>query len=177
MKNLKYIYRVENDSMNGWIVHFCGKSARVCRNRFFSVMTFGGIRRSREAAVAYRDQSLEQAGLLHLIKVSRVRSEHIVRSASNRSGIIGVYRFVQRRVLNSGRITKLAYWIGNGMVDKAFWKRGFSIQKYGEIDAFKYACRERYRRHGDLHVVGDIQQLPCVPDVPHVIAGQDADIP
>lgn len=155
----KYITRMEYEKIHGWNVRWSpsGEWEVDTRSKLFSDGVYGSKAKALEAAKAFRDKVVSK-------KMLGKRRVAVRRHALNTSGVIGVYYDYRWR---DG--CESFAWVGNGYKDGKFWRKSFSIKKYTEKGAFLWACRERYKRHGDLHIHCRIKDLPCSPGVPYVL--------
>ena len=119
----------------GWEVRMQRRGKKF--GKFFADGQFGGRRASLNAAKAYRD-SLESRLAGYSVKELARRP-----SARNTSGIVGVRRAVQVEE-NEDYVYTYAFWIAQWIDGKGKRKtRSFSIEKYGEEDAFQRAVAAR----------------------------------
>jgi hypothetical protein len=160
---LKYVTRVDAERVHGWNVRWSPSMdwRNDTRSRLFSDGVYGGKLGAKKAALAFRDKTLRSLGQMDLLSHSGKVRAPFARHARNTSGIIGVSTGVLER-----KRRRYEYWTGYGMRDGERWRKMFSIPLYGEREAFRMACIERYKRHGELRVVGRLSDLPCRIPVP-----------
>ncbi len=122
-----------------------------------------------DKAVKYRDAYLKKNNALYLITTNQIGhfGKGAINTGRNTSGAIGItltadvkaggvhygYRGTWCETVDGERIQK---------------HRQFSFGIYGEEDAFKLACRARYKHLGKI-VIKNKQAIPCLPDVPYEI--------
>lgn len=155
--DMRYITR--NQANQGWQVRL--QSDGGILSRFFSDARFGGKWSARNAAKAWRDETMASLGIQLPPRGQARRGVPRKKSRNNSSGIIGVIRIERLRKGRTGENYIEAGWRAYGMINKKAWSRFYSISKYGECEAFRLACSERYKRQGSIRVVGSKRGLPC----------------
>lgn len=161
----KYLTRFDFKGTHGWQVRV-PKNFNIdpldYHSKLFSDGIYGSKRKSKKAALDYREAFLKKTHQLDLLlSPRRITTRSRWRDAKNTSGILGVRRAVDLKVTSSGNICVQEYWMGYGMIAKKYWSKTFSVYKYGEKEAFKWACQERYKRHGPLSVMANLNKFPC----------------
>lgn len=160
----KYLIRFNYAKSKGWQFRYPKNGDwSDCDTHFFSDKQYGGNRQALKAARAYRDHYMATRGLSHRLKKPRDFSAPTIKHANNTSGVIGV------KYTKTEKESGIYYhWVAYGMQSNQTWSRSFSILQYGEKPAFRMACKERYRRHGDLRLTTHVRDLPTHPGVPYV---------
>ena len=131
-------------------------------NRFFK-KGVGTWIEALDLAMIWRDKYLIEHNVEYLMSMRSDKQHPMTRSSCNTSGVIGV----------SIQTTYKTCGVYQGY--KAFWSDGkkqltrqFSINLYGEVDAFLKACRVRFKHAGVL-IITDLKAIPCLPDVDYKI--------
>lgn len=157
MNNHKYIIRFNYGTTIGWQFRHYAPDL----NRFFADNLFGSKDDALTAAIKYRDATLKALGLSHHVTLGAKLPRTAQRA--NVSGIIGVQLYFDTRYDDVGS------WQGVGMIDGKSWRRTFAIQTHGELGAYFAACESRYENHGELAVIGKLDDLPAIPKVPYAL--------
>lgn len=112
-----------------WAVHF-KRRGKLYFRRFYD-LKLGGPKKSKAAAIAWRDRALAQA------KVLTYREFHQQRRSNNTSGVPGVHFLMPAR-------QPLGIWQARiKLADGRKITRTFSVLKFGERQAYKYAVAAR----------------------------------
>jgi len=115
----------------GWQVRLQRRAAS--HTRFFADSKYGGAQESLAAARRYRDQLFAGAPE----ETTAERRDRLTRR--NKSGVVGVSYSSRER---QGQIS--AYWVAQWTGDDGSRRTiSFSIEKYGEEEAFGLACIAR----------------------------------
>jgi hypothetical protein len=128
---------------------------KECFTEYFCFANYGGMDKALDAALMWRDAFLKQHGLLDRLKYEKSPDYF----TSNVKPIIGV--FISRN--NTG-----INWTARYMINSQEYRKHFSINKYGNENAFQKACKIRYEQCGKLRVT-DQSLVPCLPKVPYTI--------
>lgn len=128
--SLHHIQRIDNESKrtHAWRVRAQYKSRGVIRH--FSDKPYGGKRKALQAALAYRDELLQQ---IHDERYNLWRRQR--KRRNNTSGTVGVGRYIARDMVAGREVERpswLAFWDG---ADGKRHSRKFSVSKYGEAKA------------------------------------------
>jgi len=159
--NTKYILRVDNKY---WRVKV--RVGQEYYNRCFAFIKYGDEETALKQAVTWRDRILKKYGLIDRLMYKK--SPH--RFKNHPFGpVIGVY-------LNYNPSTDRWNWIARYSVNEKEVKKYFSVSKYGSHDAFRMACKTRYKHVGKLIVVQP-DLMPCKPTVPFVYRPVSGDRP
>lgn len=107
--------------------------------KHFSDGVSGGKKRALQAALAYRDKLIAKSPPL-------TRREYAsIRRKNNVSGIPGVCRYA-RRDKKDGRLVTRWFWAGFWAIAPGKSRQAkFSVDKYGEEEAFRRAKRARLK--------------------------------
>lgn len=134
--SVKGISRIDSESTHGWYVR--GYSNGAIHSKFFSDGKWGSREASFDQAVQYRDGLFEQIEAAR--KVPRRRSPQI-RSERNGTGVVGVS--VSRKKTPGGKVASCysVSWRPHPKLQKC---TSFSIEKYGEEEAFRLAVQHRF---------------------------------
>lgn len=163
MTKNKYLVRFNYARAKGWQFRYPKANDWAdCESRFFSDAKYGGSRKALQAAKAYRDRRMKTRGLEYRLNKARVAIHPTRKQALNTSGVIGLKR---AKTEKSHGI--YYHWVAYGMQNNTPWQRSFAVLLYGERRAFRLACRERFKRHGQLYITTRIQDLPAHPGVPY----------
>lgn len=155
MKTPKYIIRVKD----AWRVRIRQNYKVIC-NKQISFKKHGGIKKSLEYAVQYRDRILKEHNLFERLNYKKSPDYFKNKKKGCCAGIY-FYSHIQREKL-------VTYWVANYSIKGKHCKKYFSINKYGYEEAFIKACEVRYEKCGTLHVMNE-KTLPCEPTVPFII--------
>jgi hypothetical protein len=119
----------------GWEVRIQRRGRKT--QKYFADKTYGGKRRSLEAAKAFRDD-IEKSSRTFSVK-ERARTA----SKRNRSGVVGVSLHQQRDV--RGEIEyRYWYWVAQWTDGHGRRRtRSFSVEQYGDREAYELACEAR----------------------------------
>ena len=126
------------------------------RNKCFSFSKHKGKKKALQQAITWRDTIL-----FHYDLTSRVlykKAPDIFRHKGTQP-IVGV-----RKTSATKNGKKLFSWTAHYQISKQEHKKHFSINLYGNKQAFLMACEVRYTQRGTLQVIG---RLPYKPDVPY----------
>ena len=97
------------------------------------------------------------------------QSTPVTKSSTNTSGIIGVALVPREYPKLKTRSVGYTYsWAAVYRCDGKVCIVKFGVKKYGEKEAFKMACRERYKHSGKV-IILDKKKIPCLPDVEYEI--------
>ena len=148
-KDRKHLRRINAKKYSGWQFVFgrnpSDKTKHFNETKHFNDNKYGGIEKSFEAAIKYRNDFLEAAGELGLIDYS-VSDRHakplvLTLSPRNTSGIVGVHRSSRER---EGRKAREEAWISSYKNDSGQNKQQkFTISVHGEKNALAMAIRHR----------------------------------
>ncbi len=111
----------------------------------FTDSVYGGKEQSLAAAMAWRDEKEAAVSIVDLEVWNRDRTR-----ASNKSGVVGVYRHINVKKRKNGPVM-FPQWIG-------YWQnangkrslRSFNVNKYGEEGAKQLAIRARQEGMEDV---------------------------
>jgi hypothetical protein len=133
--------RVDSEDVHGWLVRI--KRGDVRKSRFMSDSTYGGKRKSRDAAEKQYEDWLRE--------LPQAATSHGKLSGRNTTGIVGVHfaRDTDSRFPNCQYESYIASWLSE---DGKRTKLGFSCNRYG-ADAFELACIAREKRLTDREKV------------------------
>jgi len=124
-----------NKNTHGWEVRF--RRQRGVLEEFFSDSTYGGMGEALKEARKFRDANLNEFPKLNRKEIAEIRKKNnpnekvgvsLVKQTDHRS--YGVYEYYYYQ----------AYWSPSPGVHKC---RRFSVNKYGEEESFKLACKVR----------------------------------
>lgn len=152
MKPHKYILAVDNKY---WRVKI--RIGDITLNKCFSFIKFGDSDNALIAATAWRDKQLKKAGLTNRLKFDK--SPDMFSYKRTAQPCIGVY-LTSVTQNNKQRFN----WTARYSIDGIEHKKHFSVAKYGSAEAFKKACKIRYKHCGKLRFM---TELPCNPGVPY----------
>lgn len=131
------MYSKSGRSHGGWEVRIQRRGKKY--EKFFADGRHGGRRAALQAAKLYRDE-LEK-------KLRRYTVKELAKNPSvrNRSGIVGVRRALQIEETDE-YIYTYTFWIAQWTDGKGKRKtRSFSVDKYGEDEAYRRAIQARNR--------------------------------
>ncbi len=135
------ISRIDSRETHGWFVRVYNES--VTYSKLFSDRKIGSMRKAYEAAIHFRDELYEAVG-------KNFPTRRVVRrDRRNKTGVIGVCRTRKRNASGSYNEFFSVSWSPEYGSHKC---RMFSIQKYGEEEAFHRACQ--LRREVELKIHG-----------------------
>ncbi len=132
---------------HGWYVRvwFKGKM----HSKFFSDKVYDSSEEALQAAVEYRDELEQQVG--------KPRTDRVVvtNSPRNRTGVVGVRRMFKR----TGAYIQPSSDPRYSEVFEVTWQHApnkvrntsFSIEKYGEKEAFRRACELRKKKEREIY--------------------------
>lgn len=109
-------------------------------------------------AIERRYNILKKHNKLHLLNANKPAVYNC--NKRNTSGVIGL----------SIKQSEYYSWEAHGMFDGVTWSKGFSVNRFGEKEAFQLACEARYKKHGKLTVTCNLKDLLAKPRVPYVIS-------
>jgi hypothetical protein len=113
--------------------------------QFFADSAYGGKDQALAAAVAWRDQNEAAVSVVDLEVWNRDRTR-----ASNKSGVVGVYRHINVKKRKDGPVM-FPQWIGYWQnADGKRSLRSFNVAKYGEETAKQLAIRARQDGMADV---------------------------
>lgn len=129
--------RVDSEDVHGWLVRI--KRGDVRKSRFMSDSTYGGKRKSRDAAQQQYEEWTKE--------MPEPATSHDKLSVRNTTGVVGVHFAcdTDSRFPNCQYESYIASWLAD---DGKRTKLGFSCSRYGE-DAFDLACIAREKRLTD----------------------------
>jgi hypothetical protein len=142
-KDRKFLRRINAKGYSGWQFVFERKTYNETKH--FNDNKLGGIDKSYEAAIKYRNDLLEAAGELGLVDES-LSGRHtlplvLTLSPRNTSGIVGVSRASRER---EGRKAREEAWLSNYKNNEGKHKQQkFSISVHGEKNALALAIKHR----------------------------------
>jgi len=133
--------RVDSEDVHGWLVRI--KRGDVRRSRFMSDSTYGGKRKSRDAAQQQYEEWTKE--------MPEPATSHDKLSVRNTTGVVGVHFAcdTDSRFPNCQYESYIASWLAD---DGKRTKLGFSCSRYGD-DAFDLACIAREKRMTDREKV------------------------
>ena len=148
--------RVDNPSSHGWMVRIKRGKERI--TKFFGDNAHKGKRLAQYAARDFRDAQLKR-----LVAEGKLpRAEKLVcRQKRNRSGVIGISRFIKKAANGKESPYYAIYWTPSVGVAKS---TTISIQKYGEERAFKMAVALRNQKLKKRHGSGVFRKLKSLRD-------------
>ena len=120
--------------------------------KHFNFIKYGGVKSALLAAVNFRDYALRKLGRLEALEFEKRPDLTTTKSKA----CIGVFRSHTKQ--KNGRFYN---WTARGGQNG---KTHFSINKYGEEQAFILACHYRYEHCGTIIIVNK-KLIPCNPDV------------
>jgi hypothetical protein len=133
------ITRIDHDKnrTHSWVVVISRKRKTYFRS--FSDRTYGGKNRALAAAKRYRDE------ILATYPPMTLRAFCSILKSNNKSGISGVCRYVSNENNPKGGEPR-PYWVARWSPEPRKTKcKKFSIEKYGEEEAFHLAVLARQR--------------------------------
>lgn len=155
MKKTKYILQEKTT----WRVKIAiGKNKTIVKR--FNIEYYGGLKKSLQKAIDYRNEILRRYGLLDRLKYEKSPDYY---KANKKLACIGVYFSITQQT--NGLFTN---WTARYSENNAERKKHFSINKYGYEQAFLKACKIRYQHCGPIRVLNK-ELLPCKPSVPFII--------
>ena len=116
-----------------------------------------------DLAIIWRDEYLIEWNIDYLMSMKADKQHPMTNSIRNTSGVIGVSIQTSYKACGTYQGYK-AYWC----VKKKQYTRQFSMNLYGDVDAFLKACRVRFKHAGVL-IITDVKAIPCLPDVDYII--------
>lgn len=128
------IVRIENATTGRWIVRF--RRNRKTYIGHFADSLHGGKPAALKAAKAWRDERLRDA------QPMSSQAYYSFLRKNNTSGVTGVFRVKLIKTRTDGTRTEHWAWIAHSPT-KPIRARSFSIAKYGEQVAFKFAVAAR----------------------------------
>lgn len=152
MHKMRYISRMENKQC--WIVRIDqGKPTEI--SEIFADKNYGKDRdKSLRAAKIFRDNRLSE-------RTPTTSGRLRKKSISNKSGFIGIFPEYKETPHSAYKGWRASFYENGSQVH-----RSFASKEYGDCEAFRMACRERYQRTGELRQVKEFPDVPCEPDVP-----------
>lgn len=152
----KGISRIDHQEKHthGWYVRVCYD--RRMHSKFFSDALHGGTQKALDTAVAYRNQLEADLG--------KPRTDRIVvvSNARNRTGIIGVQRIQKPGTADPDRPLKgVAFEVTWSPEANLLRKMSFSVEKFGEEEAFRLAVEFRQAR--EMEMFGKVLQTEIPP--------------
>ncbi len=138
MRANRNITRIDRETVGGgFLVRVMRKGKRA--SQFFADRDYGGKRNALSAARSHRDH-LEQTMRAWTAKQLSQKER-----SNNTSGIVGVRR-VEETDFRWQSQPKYGYWVAQWSPSKGVRKtRRFSIEKYGEQEAYRLAVQARKR--------------------------------
>ena len=145
----------EGPNWHAWYVRLMRRGRRF--SRCFSDGKYGGRAAARAAALRYRDQIVRE----HPPMLRREFAQIVGRN--NRSGVRGVYKLGMPRI-RGGRRIWAPYWV-------TLWaprpgevkRRYFSIERYGDKEAFRLARAARRQAVAEMGAAAHIINAGQVP--------------
>lgn len=147
MNPLKYIGRHDYTHTHGYAVRIAYKSTKITHHKFFSDNIYGSKNKALKQAIKYRNQLVQELGIEQYLKSEAHKRLPRSKHSKNASGIIGVHPCCQIRG-NS----ELHYWAATFEKDNKRANTKFSVQLYGDKEAFKAACLLRFEYRATLKV-------------------------
>lgn len=148
------IRRVDSDGSrtHAWVVTIARRRRKFVK--CFTDGVYGGKRKALAAAIAYRDQIISRNPPMTLKEFCSVMKRN------NRSGVSGVCRYASGDPRRDGKLRW--YWIARWSPEPGKTKQiKFSVNKYGEKDAFQRAVHARKKALAQLK--GYFDPGNCVP--------------
>ncbi len=147
----------------GKYIHYRGPT------RSFPLSAYRSKAACLKAAIKCRDEYLTKHKSMYLLKgpkKNEARRGPVKHSIRNTTGVIGLTITTSYKI--SGEYSSMvAIWSSpTGKIKQH--RKCFSINAYGEKEAFLMACRVRYKHCGTL-IVTDDEAIPCIPDVPYIL--------
>lgn len=141
----KGISRIEKSSRHapGWYVRV--RLGQTTLAKFVRDDAHGGIKAALQAAVAQRDQMEQQLG--------KPRTDHVIVADSprNKTGVIGIQRkrkiTYRRGKKYESEVFEVTWQAGREKMGKT----SVSINKYGEMAAFRRACAIRRQKEEKMY--------------------------
>lgn len=137
-KSLPRITRYDYKDTRGWVVRFLYRGELLC-NKLFSDKVCGGKLKAKKAAIEYEKEMSEKYSRTNID--GRLCKERFYFSKARRnnknSDIAGVFKISKPSVIQ-GKV--LCYWVAS-IYRKKYNPiiKGYSVQKYGEREAFELA--------------------------------------
>ena len=136
----KGISRIDSKDTHGWFVRVYNDS--ITYSKLFSDRKWGGREVALNKAISFRDDLIKEIGKTY-------PARRIVRKDKrNKSGVIGVCRTRKRNRNGTYSEYFSVSWSPEYGTHKC---RMFSINKYGEKEAFKLACDWRKQMEEKMH--------------------------
>ncbi len=151
MKGPKYILRVDN----AWRVKI--KQSKCQTTKQFNFDKYCGIKRALAEAVIWRDRVLCDWGMFEALNYEKSPDYHRGRKSQPCIGIFKSHNVQRNNIFYN--------WTASVQINNKANKRHFSINKYGEVMAFRMACAHRYKHSGTI-VINNKRNLPSNPGVP-----------
>ena len=138
MKANRNITRIDRESTGGgYLVRVMRKGKRV--SQYFSDQEYGGKRKALLAARKHRDKLEDKMRGYTAKQLSQIQR------SNNTSGIVGVRRAVETDYRWDSEPT-YGYWVAQWSPKKGVRRtKRFSIEKYGEDEAYRLAVQARKR--------------------------------
>ena len=137
-KSITRIDRPERGHL-AWYVRVSFQGRLISKH--FADRKHGGKRKALKAAITFRNQTEKELG--------KPRTDRMVVrcSPSNKSGVIGVRRTTKRsRATQENRPTGNFFEVTWAQTPGQIKRAAFSIDRYGEEEAFRRACKLRERK-------------------------------
>ena len=148
----KGISRLDAKNTHGWFVRIYHESSTY--SKLFSDKKFGGREESLQKALEYRNEMMEKIGKTYPAR--RV----VCKDSRNKTGVIGVCR---TRKANRNGIYSEYFSVSWSPKYRSHKCRMFSINKYGEEQAFELACEWRKKMESEIHGVSWVKPPKEVP--------------
>jgi len=143
-KDMRGISRIDSKGTHGWYVrvYHDGKT----HSKLYSDSKYGG--KERALKFAKKAHQMAEERLKGKYKLKKKKPNLVVNTKGSNTGVVGVYR--TERTYKSGNTYEYfkIYWRPRpGKVKSKEW----SIQKYGEKEAFHLACSYRDKVMKEIH--------------------------
>ena len=146
--NMKGITRVDSDERNqhGYFVRIYHR--RMVYTGSFSDRKLGGKRKALAQARIFRDQTYFKLGITKKYRKQMTPSER------NQTGVVGVSRIQRKKKDQTLYFVYVVSWYPKKGTLKT---RSFSVNKYGEKQAFSLACA--FRKKCEIEMYGESSLL------------------
>lgn len=136
----KGVSRIDSKNTHGWFVRVYNRD--VTHSKLFSDKKYGGREEALHLALEYRDELEAQ------VRANSPGRRVVQRDKRNKSGVIGVCRTRKRNRNGTYSECYSVSWSPEVNIKKC---RTFSIQKYGEEEAFRLACELRKSKETEIY--------------------------
>ena len=135
----RYIYRIDNATSrtHAWLVQVQRHKKNAAK--VFSDGVWGSKRKALAAARAWRDARIQPLAQYE----HELWRRNVVRR-NNRSGMVGVARYVRKPAGGNQSASGSAYWLAFWIDEQGVYRqRTFSVKRWGERNAKQMAIQER----------------------------------